>query len=46
MQKEIIVKILADRVKAGGITLEQVPQTYRADVQALLEVKDDKEQTN
>lgn len=38
MQKEIIVKILAERVKAGGITLKQVPQAYRADVQALLEV--------
>ena len=39
MQREIIITILTKRVKARGITLEQVPQTYRADVQALLEVK-------
>ena len=29
MTREIIIKILADRVKAGGITLEQVPQAWR-----------------
>lgn len=37
MTREIIIKILADRVKAGGITREQVPKEYRAEVTALLE---------
>ena len=37
VSREIIVQGFVERVKAGKMTLEQVPEVYREEVEALLE---------
>ena len=36
MSREIIVQGFLDRIKVGKMTLEQVPEVYREEVEALL----------
>jgi hypothetical protein len=42
MDKDIIVNALYGRIKAGQMTIEQIPEAYQADVQALIDA-DNKE---
>ena len=42
IDKDIVVNALYNRIKAGQLTIEQVPQAYQAEVQALID-KDSKE---
>lgn len=34
--RDVIVKAMVDRIKAGLLMVEQVPEAYRAEVEALL----------
>jgi hypothetical protein len=36
---EVFLKCLANRIKAEQMTIEQVPEVYRAEVQRLLETE-------
>ena len=37
IDKDIVVNALYNRIKAGQLTIEQVPQAYQAEVQALID---------
>lgn len=37
IDKDIVVNALYNRIKAGQMTVEQVPEAYRAEVQALID---------
>ena len=36
MSRELLVKLLADRVKLYGWTIEMIPEAFRAEVEAVL----------
>ena len=42
IDKDIVVNALYNRIKAGQLTIEQVPQAHQAEVQALID-KDNEE---
>lgn len=42
IDKAVIINALYNRIKAGQLTIEQLPQAYQAEVQALID-KDNEE---